>query len=701
MPARSRRSRRSTLALGCSFVLFAVAGARADSSREVDGRSEAIDGVAGRTGEVGAEGTMGGFAAAADGLSTSAAVEEMEKSVLNGRAERQRPRTIAITSSLPSADSLSPAFAATYDSLFESLASDAKTLVSSATSSLSSRLRGIPGTAITSSSEARDLQSFLDCSSSSGLWVYDASGSWIASQGRGVTVHKQESRYAACDKRFYKGREPGSAADEVEGGWDVRESLKWRWAPSPSCANLAPASLSPSLRSSDPPSRSRFCRLLAHKSTLLLGDSTQYSLHDLLLDWTTTEPQSCYGDLYCKEHALCGEILRSRKGEGVEDWEGDERVYHRLPLPPGGEGLSKREEETVTEEVEKRDSIPSSASHDSTLHPHTHDKRQSSTRSPSYGTLLRYRRTDGLRPSSAQTLPTYAHPSTGVREVNQQWLADSRRSDIVILNKPPLPLPRKGFNESWDEWVRGVLEDERVESEQEALRIVEAAAETTRNVWVAELVEALRAIRAPPSPPDQLVVYRGGWRQHADCAASSVKSDTDADELPTSPGDGPPPRSSQPSLSDLLFRPDNSLLPAHIIYHNAQLFFQNHLARRVVLPAFGVPFLDLDSPLSVWRSGMVGSSSASPFSSLSSSHDAQTLLAGSGKGLRSPTSGDCTRYCFPSPGLSLETFFLGALGHVFEAGWAGDEERAGEWMGGEEGFRNLRERVAGREARAE
>ncbi|KAJ8291586.1 hypothetical protein OF846_005249 [Rhodotorula toruloides] len=700
MPARSRRSRCSTFALGCSFVLFAVASAATDAAGGLDGRGETIDAVAGSVSEVGAEGTIRGLATPVKELASIAADDETKGGALDERAASQRPRTIAITSSLPSADSLSPAFAQTYDSLFESLASDAESLVSSATSSLSSRLRGIPGTAITSSSEARDIQSFLDRSSSSGLWVHDASGEWIASQGRGLTVHKQESRYAACDKRFYKGREPGSAADEVEGGWDVRESLKWRWVPSRSCANLAPASLSPSLRSSVPPSRSRFCRLLAHKSTLLLGDSTQYSLHDLLLDWTTTEPQSCYGDLYCKEHALCGEILRSEEGEGVEDWEGDERVYHRLPLPLGGEELQRREERASEEAIEDA-SIPSSDAHDSTSHSHTHIKRQSSTRSPSYGTLLRYRRTDGLRPSSAQTLPDYAHSSTGVREVNQQWLADSRRSDIVVLNKPPLPLPRKGFNETWDEWVRGLLSDERVEVEQKALRIVEAAAETTRNVWVPELVEALRAIRAPPSPPDQLVVYRGGWRQHADCAVSSIKSDTD-NELPTSPGDGPPPRSSQPSLSDLLFRADGSLLPPHIIYHNAQLFFQNHLARRVVLPAFGVPFLDLDTPLSVWRSGMIGSSSASPFSSSSTaSHAAQTVLAGAGKGLRSPTSGDCTRYCFPSPGLSLETFFLGALGTVFEAGWAGDGEREREWMGEGEGFRNLRERVAARERTGE
>jgi hypothetical protein len=287
--------------------------------------------------------------------------------------------------------------------------------------------------------------------------------------------------------------------------------------------------------------------------------------------------------------------------------------------------------------------------------------------------------------------------------VNQQWLADSRRSDIVILNKPPLPLPVRGVNETFDAWFREMLGDEPVPVEDKALRIVEAAADATRNVWLPELVEALRAIRAPPSPPDQLVVYRGGWRQHADCAASRVEADNGDDEasLPTSPGDGPPPRSAQPSLADSLFRSDGSLLPTHAIYHNAQLFFQNELARTAVLPAFGIPFLDLDTPLSVFRTGMVGSSSAPPFTPSPHSHTpaGQTIL-GPGAGLRSPTSGDCTRYCFPSPGLAVETFFLGALGQVFEAGWAGDERRRREWVG-DDGFRNLRERVAARDDEAD
>ncbi|GAA6033472.1 hypothetical protein JCM8097_001415 [Rhodosporidiobolus ruineniae] len=615
------------------------------------------------------------------------------------------PTSIPITSSNPSTSSFSRSFTSTYESLLASLSSTAEEAVSSAiSSSLSSRLTGVPGTAITSRTEAVSLQSYLDCTSSRGEWVYDPAGAHLAAHGSGLTVHKQEGRYAACDKRFYKGREVGEGVEEGE--WDVRESLKWRWVPSPSCAELARSSLSALAESKDPAppvSRERFCRLLAHKSTLLLGDSTQYSLHDLLLDFTSTLPQSCYGDLYCKEHALCGEILRAKDYGRVEDWEEDERVYHRLPLPPSSAASLERR---ALHESAQADEEPEDE-HD---HPHPSlDKRQlerTSSRSPSYGTLLRYRRTDGLRPASAYTLPTYKHPFTGLREINQQWLADSRRSDIVVLTKSPLPLPLKGHNATWDEWVYETLEDEEVDPEDKAERLLEAAKDVTRNVWLPELLEALKAIRALPSPPDQLVVYRSGWRQHADCAASSFPSSSASDELAaSSPGDGPPPHPEQPDLAALFFRPSSSsssaneraLLPVHIVFHNLQLHLQHRLLRSSILPAFGIPFLDLETPLSVWRSGMVGSSAGLPFSHppSSSSHSGQTVLAGPGGGLRSPQSGDCTRYCFPSPGLAVEEFFLGALGRVFEAGWAGDRRREKEWTG--EGFRNLRERVAERE----
>ncbi|BGP52154.1 hypothetical protein JCM10450v2_008125 [Rhodotorula kratochvilovae] len=582
---------------------------------------------------------------------------------LHARADPFAP--IAIASTLPSLSSSPPSLAAAFSAHLSSLTSLASTLSSAALPpALSSRLSGVPGTALSSARDARALQAHLDaralqahldCVSSRGEWVHDPAGAHLAARGRGLTVHKQDGRYAACDRRFYKGREARAAADEG-GEWDVRPSLQWRWVPSSACATLAPGDARE--EDDEPPTRARFCTLLAHKATLLVGDATQYSLHDLLLDYAATTPQSCYGDLYCKEHALCGEVLRAvREGREaeVESSAEDERVHVALPLPPGS-ARSGRLAARAHEHAE-RASSPSS--------------RYSS---PSYGTLLRYRRSDGLRASSAYTAPTYRHPATGVREVNQPWLADARRSDVVVLTKAPFPLPLRSANASFWEVL-----DATAEGEERAERVLDLAAEWTARLWLPELLDSLRALRAPPSPTDILVVYRGGWRQHADCASPGDAA----------AGDGPAPHTAPPDLAALLLAPE---VPLHVAWHNAQLVLQNAVARsEEVLPAFGALFLDLETPLSVWRAGMVGSS-------LSPSASSLVLQAGhgpgAGQGLRTAASGDCTRYCLPSPGLALETHFLGALGRVMRLAWAGDGRAELEWVG--EGFVGIREREARR-----
>lgn len=618
---------------------------------------------------------------------------------------------VAITAALPSTDSLSQRFISTYDGFFNSLTASAEALLAEKiTPELAKRAAGVPGTGISSAKEAESLQAYLDCVASTGEWVHDPRGTSLAGSRSGLTVHKQESRHAACDKRYYKAS--GASTSDASGSstrvptseWNVRESLKWTWHASPTCEALAPSSLlrSSAARSSRShlPSRRRLCELLARKSTLLLGDTTQYSLHDLVLDWTTVRPQSCYGDLYCMQHVLCEDVLAVPEGRAheVENWEVDDRIYHRLPfpptMPPGGTKLQVGRAIDASSETSGRPDGDGEAS--STMN-------DLAKRGPSIkegDALLRYRRTDGLRPARSQTRPLYRAPPTDVREYNQQWLADARRSDLVILNKAPLPLPREGFNSTFDAWVRDFTAQSNgaASVEERALRVVEAAREVTELVWLPELVEALKAIRAPPSPADVLALYRGGWRQHADCAAASLGVEATA-RPPTSAGDGPPPHLSPPTLASLLMRRSPSsdeleLQPLHIAYHNTQLVFQNHLARTVILPAFRIPFLDLETPLSIWRSGMVGSSVASPFQALLGAHGGQTVLSPAGRGLRSPASGDCTRYCFPSPGLAIERFFLGSMATILEAGWAGSTEREQAWVGN--GFTTLKDRVGSR-----
>lgn len=566
-------------------------------------------------------------------------------------------RPIAISSKLPSTDSLpaSSALLAAWNTALDDLQSQASEITEEAleTWNLRSRIGGIPGTGITTREGRKATQEHLDCVSGEGEWVHEGNG---AKAGVGLTVHKQESIYAACDTRFYKGKSHKN--DE----WDVRESLKWTWKPSSTCFT----SLSSPRTTRTPLSRHRLCTLLSHKSTIMIGDTPQYSLHDLLLDWTTTKPQSCYGDRYCKEHSLCGEVLKSEMGE--DQWRTDERVYNPLP---------------ASSKLGKRDFVESPV------------ESRTKYSSPSYGTLLRFRRSDGLQPSSMFTVPNYVHRLTGVLEINQQWLADSRRSDLVIVTKSPPPLPSRTFSSYWSNWWKIVERG----GETGAVMMLEGVVQLTREAWVPELVETLRQMRRDPSPIEQLIVYRGGWRSHSDCGAASLSSALQDEMDWGSPGDGPPPHRTQPPLLEIIF--DNLSSPStippaarlrniHTVFTNLQTILQNLLARRHILPEFGIPFLDLESTLSVWRSGMIGGSASSPFSSTLHDQTNPNSLHGLHLGLRTSASGDCSRYCLPIPGMAIEETFIGGLITLLEMGWAGNEEMSKVWVG--DGFANVRER---------
>ncbi|GAA6006745.1 hypothetical protein JCM11491_003166 [Sporobolomyces phaffii] len=543
--------------------------------------------------------------------------------------------------------------------------------------------RRLAGTAIDDPTDFDALQAYLDCTAADGEWRDDPLGTSLARLGTALPVHKMDSKFATCDKQFYKRSVNGDDEQDEGNHWNVRQSLKYHFVPSPTCASLLPAHLR---LDDDPasmamPSRTRLCQLLAHKSVLLLGSTTQYSLHDLLLDFLTTRPQSCYGDLYCKEHALCGGILNDdghphaddeTRRTAVENWSVDERVYHQLPSPP----VSPLSPPPTVARVPRADSPPGQSS-------------SSIYASSTHSTLLRYRRTDGLRPRTADTAPTYQHAFTGLHEANQPWLADARRSDVVVLEKAPVPLPLRRHNTTFDEWFYDYLDDadngnDDVDGVVE--RLVDAVRDVTERVWLPELVEAVESIRSSTGPRRDhapLVVYRSGWRTHYDCAGADADEDEGSEW--DSPGDGPlRPLRAQPGFDRLVYRTGTGvqrrrqLQPLDAVYHNLQVVVQNELARRVVLPAFGVAYLDLETRLSVWRTGLLGGASPS-----------------GPRGMRSATSGDCHRYCWPSPGLAVEGAFVGALERLFEVAWVraagGGGDRAREWVGDE--FRNLRMRL--------
>lgn len=608
------------------------------------------------------------------------------------------------------------------------------------------RTSGIPGTAITSNADRQSLQKWLDCTSSQGEWRWEPLAN--DSNRRPLTVHKQGPLEAKCDRSYYQASDRDGDHLTTD-GWNVRPSLKFRWHPSNRCNSLRPRQLKEDVKLS----RRDLCRLLRHKNILVVGDIAQYAMHDLLLDWTSTKPVTCYGDLYCKEHGICGGDLDDKwKGSADQLESGmlDDYVYHQAPSQPNNqffEGDAKLKGSDNQAGLSKASSLAllPRASHD-TLTAHKTPKA-----TPTRGTILRFRRSDSLwassSPSHHRFAPVWQHDNTGIRDINNYWITDSRKSDLVVLSRPPIPFPlpthqHKAFTQTTEipaahlQYLRHPSNNKTMPSVEyfenggitAAADLVDMACRMVLEVWLPELLYSLLSLRSTASPVDQLMVWRGEWRIQTECGASQTFSQHTSPSQRDSKtkfdwnrwwqkraaGDGPPPHTSPPTLLSIMF-PDfeeelqdssfdnhptasrvqeldtsTSLKDASTVFYNLQVILQNHLLKQL-LPTSGIPFLDLESLASIWRSGMVGGSSVSlvsPQSKLFGLFHQSSSKSFSPKINLNPI--DCLHYCFPSPGMAIEEGFIGGLLKVFHVGWDSDLASQTNWVG--DSFVPVRER---------
>lgn len=449
-------------------------------------------------------------------------------------------------------------------------------------------------------SENTALQAYLDCYTGDGTFRFDATGATLAF---GLPVHKQSPALAACDERFYAGLAFDGALQSV---WNVRSELKWHWSPSDRCNDLHQPFLTGTDRTSIPaqPSRSDLCGLLRGKNVLLLGDSaTQYLIHDLLLDWTSLHAQTCFGDVYCKEHAICQGFSASASGQlhnPYTSWRNDSRIYGRLPDPPSSASA-------LSQSAKRAAGVVSNSG----------DFQQKVG-------ILRYRRLDSLflsnSPTHSRFQVPYNHADTGVRDVNLFALPDVRRADIVILSKSPVPLP-SSRGEAKAKRLFKMLEDVHAARtpQDRNLGILALVERAILDVWLPEFAEAYSLIaKSSSGRKQQHIIYRGGWQMHTVCGQDG----------------GPDPVIRGPTLLTEMLQAGQEPSTLHAAFYNIRPVLQNHIARSVGL-RIGMPYLDLDTMTNVWRAGRVG-------------------------------NGDCLRLCLPSPGLSLETAFIGGLMRALE-----------------------------------
>ncbi|KAF9100732.1 hypothetical protein BGX27_000271 [Mortierella sp. AM989] len=141
-------------------------------------------------------------------------------------------------------------------------------------------------------------------------------GSWKRqNQGFSGIKHAGDSRFTKCDKNFIKGLDREGSGhyhgefDTANDRFMVREAVKYKWVPDESICGPGSGpgimGLEDARAEYQPYSRPKFCQAIGKRDLLIVGDLTQYQLHDVLLS-AFGASVVCYGDLGCLHHGAHG-----------------------------------------------------------------------------------------------------------------------------------------------------------------------------------------------------------------------------------------------------------------------------------------------------------------------------------------------------------------------------------------------------------
>ncbi|KAF9931969.1 hypothetical protein FBU30_009148 [Linnemannia zychae] len=132
---------------------------------------------------------------------------------------------------------------------------------------------------------------------------------------------QKEERLQSLKGNFYLGD-----FDSMHDRYIVREAVKWRWVPDESICGPLETSRGNQTASPTPTTplhlgfgddrsiyqsfnKEKFCESLQDRNILVVGDVTQYQLHDVILSATETE-FTCHGEMGClhrRPHPLCSQ----------------------------------------------------------------------------------------------------------------------------------------------------------------------------------------------------------------------------------------------------------------------------------------------------------------------------------------------------------------------------------------------------------
>ncbi|KAL0577739.1 hypothetical protein V5O48_004233 [Marasmius crinis-equi] len=242
-------------------------------------------------------------------------------------------------------------------------------------------------------------------------------------------------------------------------------------------------------------SASQLCPLLAGKRILLVGPETSFHLHmNWLHDLELHENRShtCLGPEYCTYHQIC--LPTANESEPFSEKGG----FKKLP---------------GTRELVATSSAILRYALSNTLY--------------AKGTRKDSRYTDSL---------IQVDPATGVRMRDSYWMGKAKKSDVVILNRGPLPAPSQTYdgtpignwsflqNPTYDltymerktqhATISDVLPKDRDKIEH---RLVVAALYTTLNTFLPSVLETIRILRSDRLVRDKLLLWHGSWFIQPSC----------------------------------------------------------------------------------------------------------------------------------------------------------------------------------------
>ncbi|KAF9585794.1 hypothetical protein BGW38_000732 [Lunasporangiospora selenospora] len=151
----------------------------------------------------------------------------------------------------------------------------------------------------------------IDCWTTHGQWVR---------QDKEFTPlkHIGDARFTKCDKSFMKALDREGEGhylgeyDHVNERFLVREAVKYRWVPDEKICGPRSVAKGPNKMGFaderaeyQPYSKPNFCQILDQRNVLVVGDVTQYQIHDVILS-AFESSFACFGELGCLHHAAHG-----------------------------------------------------------------------------------------------------------------------------------------------------------------------------------------------------------------------------------------------------------------------------------------------------------------------------------------------------------------------------------------------------------